>query len=221
MWALRHCAVVVAGVAVLSLVAPASAGMVDLGGGWQASWDAALAGLVMVNAVEVRGDALFIQKSAEFKDPPVAGAFSPLEILFEQTDPDAVSHVVIDDEIIANSCGTDWTDFTFGVDAPAVFDPAATANSGGAGPIGFTIAPFTTGVFGAGDTRLDVTGGTVPDGGLWFPGNGITDGQLWINITLDPQGGTSWTLIETPVPEPATLGLLAAGGGLLLARRRR
>jgi len=122
--------------AVMVVAAPAHAGFVDLGGGWQASWDDSLDGLVHIFSFGVVGDAVFIEKGAEFTGGPTNGVFSPIDIVFTQTSPNAVGSIVIDDEVITNSTGEDWLDFHLElVGDAATFDDVATANSGGPGPL--------------------------------------------------------------------------------------
>jgi hypothetical protein len=205
--------------AILAAAAPAHASFVDLDGGWRASWDDALDRFVDVYSIGVVGDALFIEKSAEFTLGPEGGVFAPIDIVFTQTSADAVSSIVIDDEIIANSTGADWLDFHLElVGDAATFNDDLTADSGGPGPIGFSIAPFTEAEFSGDLRRLDLFGGLVPDGHLWFPG--VAGGQLWIDVTGGE--GTTFTLRETPtVPAPGSLVLLAAAVLLGIPRRRR
>ena len=206
------------------LAVPASAGVVDIGGGWEAVWDSSLDQYVDINPVEVIGDVVFIQKSAQFTQGPVNGVFPSIPIIFRQTAYPAATSIVIDDEIITNSTGFDWTDFHIDLldGEDVAFDPAASLASGGGGPIGWTIAPFTTAQFTTDLQRLDIAGGIVSDGGLWFPGDGASDGQLWINMLVqESQPYTVFTLKETPTPEPATLSLLAIGGIAMMRRRRR
>lgn len=221
---------IAAGICLLC-VQPLAAATVDLGGGWEAAWDASLDELVDVtNRVggvvsTPVGDAIFVQKSAEFTQPqnPLTGLFNSIPITFTQNSPDAVRFIVIEDEIITNSTGSDWTDFHMLVqDGPdAFFRPDYTADpllSGGPGPIGWTIDPFTQAAFSPDNKELDIWGGVVANGTKWFPGDGATNGNLWIEV--NPTGSTTFILKETPTPEPATLGLLALGG-LMLRRRRR
>lgn len=203
---------------------PAVAKIVNLGGGWQAEWAPSLDATVDMTSYGVIGDALVIQKSAEFTQAPQGGVFPTIPIVFRQIDASAVSKIAIDDEIITNSTGVDWTDFHMqlldGIDV--AFDPAATLGSGGPGPIGWTIDPFTQAAFSQDNMALDIWGGVVPDQTSWFPGNGLTNGQLLINVV--PKDGitepfTVFTLKETPTPEPASLILLAMGGLAVLRRR--
>jgi len=195
---------------------------VDIGGGWKAVWDGSLCPTVDVNPLAHIGKTVFIQKSAQFTQPPVNGVFPSIPIVFEQTAYPAAENIVIDDEIIGNSTGFDWTDFHFDLlDGPdAAFDPDATAASGGGPPIGFSISPFTAAAFSQGDTRLDVWGGVLGNGQYWFAGNGATDGQLWIDVVPKrSEPYAVFTLKETPTPEPATLSLIAVCGLALLRRR--
>jgi hypothetical protein len=224
--------VVVGALVLVFAVVPAPAGVVDLGAGWQASWDDSLNGLVDIpSEVGGGGDTLFIQKWAKFNQgpDPDTGLIPPILIEFQQTDPAAATHIVIDDEIITNNTGVTWTDFHMRLVDPSggtVFDPVATAGSHGTGPIGWTIDPFTLAVF-TGTQRLDIWGGAVSHvspGNIWYPGNGAYNGQLWINVTPQPDNSASFVLVERPtttgIPEPVSLALLGIGGVALLGRRR-
>lgn len=200
----------------------ATAAVVDLGGGWQASWPSSLDGMVNLETVEDAGDVLYIRKTAEFTQAPVSGVFPPIPILFTQTSPTAATSIVITDESVLNSTGTDWTDFHFDLlGGNAVFDPGAAAASAGPAPIGWDIAPFTQAAFSGDLTRLDIWDGLVPDGQTWTPGAGAAGGGLHIDVNLAPGGFTTFSLKETPTPEPATLGLLAMSGMALVLRRRK
>jgi len=130
---------------------------------------------------------------------------------------------VIEDEGITNSTGTDWTGFEMSLisSGVAVFDPAMTAGSGGGGPIGFSVSPFTNAAFANADTELIIGGGGAVsgNGGLWNPGGGATDGQLWIDVTTGPD--SSFVLEELPTPEPATLALLGLGAAFVRRRTIR
>lgn len=203
--------------------ATALAGTVNIGGGWQASWDNSLDGLVQVVSQGVVGDTVFIQKAAEFtQGPDQFGLFPSIPITFTQIAPGAVPNIGILDEIITNSTGVDWTDFHMVLvdGGDAAFDPIATLNSGGDPPIGWTIAPFTQAAFSDGNMRLDISGGVVPNGTQWFPGDGASDGTLFIaTVPHAAEPFTVFTLKETPTPEPGTL--VALGLAALAVRRRR
>lgn len=195
-------------------------GVVDLGGGWQASWPVSLDGLVSMTG-EVVGDVLIVRKTAEFTQPPVNGIFPTIPIVFTQNAVLAATHIVIDNESIKNSTGVDWRDFHIDLlGGGTVFDSVSTANSGGPDPIGWDIAPFKQAAFTT-LKRLDIWDGIVPAGQSWLPGDGTGGGQLWLDVFPNPDSFTSFWLKETPTPEPATVCLLAFGGIALLTKRGR
>jgi hypothetical protein len=203
-----------------------NAGVVPLGNsGWEAIWDAGLDPFVDIVVDGETSNAVFIQKFAQFLQPPgPGGIFAGLNIQFRQTRPGAVPFIVINDEVVTNSTGAAWFDFHFELidGGDVTFDPARTAASGGPAPIGFSISPFTIASYGSGNTTLDMAGGVVPNGGVWFPGNGPSDGQLWINAAPTTAGPFRvFTLKERPsIPEPASLSVLALGGLALIRRRK-
>jgi hypothetical protein len=176
-------------------------------------------------------NAVFIEKNAQFVGPPgPGGLIDPYAVTFTQTSANALPNIVIVEEAITNQTGVAWLDFHFDItdSGDAQFNVAATAGSGGPPPIGFSIAPFTTAVFGnsvAGpNTVLDIAGGVVPNGATWNPGAGPGgDGALW--ITTNPHTSapyTVFTLKERPtIPEPSSLAILALGALPLLRRSRK
>ncbi|HWB19789.1 MAG TPA: hypothetical protein VG711_05775, partial [Phycisphaerales bacterium] len=170
------------GIAASLLAGQAHGGIVILGNsGWQAEWDDSLNSTVDIVLDGVTSNAVFIEKSVQFTHGPVNGIFPAVAITFRQLNAFAVSNIVIDDEILTNSTGVDWTDFHMQLvdHGDAQFDPVATAASGGGGPIGWSINPFTTAVFSNDLTTLDIAGGVVTNGSIWRPGRTPTDGQLW------------------------------------------
>ncbi len=212
---------------VVVIGAPAVGGMINIGGGWQASWDASLDPFVSITPLSVGPDAVFIKKTAEFtQGPQIGGLFPAIPIVFTQTDPGAVGSIVIEEEEITNSTGVEWTDFHFEIldGNDAFFDPAATAASGGPGPIGFDVAPFTQASFSDNDQVLDVLGGVVPDGAVWRPGDDAAgDGALWLTLNTGDGASTpftTFTLKETPTPTPGSLALVGLAGLACLRRGR-
>jgi len=208
--------------AAVSLPATVHAGSVNLCGGaagWTASWDNSLDGLVQIIAADcsqLANGRVFIEKSAEFT------TLQGIPIVFTQTAVTNVIRLIIEDEIITNSTGQPWTSFNMVLTGPAVFDPAATAASGGPAPIGFSISPFTAAAFSNANTRLDISGGVLNAGGIWFPGGGISDGELHIVATPNPGAPfASFTLTETPVPEPTALAMMVIGAITVVRRRSR
>lgn len=216
--------VLLALVAAFAFSTRSNAGVIPLGNsGWEAVFDSSLDPFVDIVVDGETSQAVFIQKFAQFLEPPQGGIFSSINIVFRQTRPGAVPFIVINDEVVTNSTGSPWFDFHFELvdSGDAVFDVARTATSGGPPPIGFSIAPFTQASFGNGNTTLDIAGGTIPNGGIWFPGNGPSDGQLWISTAPRQTAPfTTFTLKELPtIPEPASLAFLAIGGLALIRRR--
>jgi len=194
---------------------PAKAYTFAIGGGWEVVVDDAWYDLGLIDLVTdaVNADSVEIQKAGEYL------ANVPLILTFNQVAANAVHDIIINDEILTNSTGTDWTAFVMELldDGDAVFDPVASA--------GLSIDPFTVATFDLGDSRFTVSGGVVPDGATWSPGSSPFDGELVINTTLgagtaqDPY--TTFSLKEYPVPEPNTLALVALGlVGLALRQRR-
>ncbi len=195
---------------------PAHAGTIVLGdSGWEAIWDSSLDGLVDIAVDAVTDDAVFIEKSAQFlQGPNEAGLFPTIPIVFRQIAWPAVSQIIINDEIISNSTGSDWTGFRMELldSGNATFNSASTFGSG------FTTSPFSNQTFSDDLTVFNVDGGVVADGGIWFPG---LTGDLYIDVVPSQQAPfTLFTLKETPVPEPATVVLLAIGACACIRRRR-
>lgn len=215
---------------------PATAATVALGtSGWQASWDGTLDPFVGVTADSVTTTTVFIEITKEFTQAPGPGGIPPIPITFTQVDVNAVGQIAINDEIITNSTGVDWTDYHWELldGGDAVFNPFLTNAS--AGGDGFATDPFNNQAFGLGNLAFWADGfglgpgGTdaiVPDGGFYFPGDGAFDGELYIDVVTgdgspeDPF--TTFTLKQFPTfaPEPSALSLLAVGFVGLLIRRR-
>ena len=200
--------------------------------GWQVSWDSSLDNFVDIVVDAIIGDTLFIQKSAEFtQGPGPDGLFPTIPITFAQIDADAVTTIAINDEIITNSTGFDWTDFHFELldGDDAVFDEEAT--NGSAGGAGFSTFPFDNQMFSDAAMSFWVDGfglgnpdALVEDGTQWFPGDGAFDGELYIDLMLgagtDQDPFTVFSFKETPTPEPTTLIMLLVGGLLALRPAR-
>jgi hypothetical protein len=182
---------------------PVHAGTIVFGDtGWQAEWDSSLDAFVDVDFMVVLGNTIFIEKAAEFTQPPINGVFAPIVITFRQTAASTIDRIVMDDEIVINSTGRTWTGFTMRLgDAAGVsFNPAMTAASGGGGPIGFAIDPFTTATFTDSNRQLNVADGTLDHDDIWYPGTVGQGGQLWMNIQSGQTGDfRTFELHETPL----------------------
>ncbi len=101
------------GVLPLALGAAVSGATIPLGeSGWEAAFDDTLDPYVDISYVAQVGDAVIIQKSAEFiQGPDEFGLFPTIPIVFRQVGPSTVTSIVIADEIITNHTGVDWIDF--------------------------------------------------------------------------------------------------------------
>src|SRR5690349_7521156 len=196
--------ILVSSLAVTSaLTTSVHAGVTVLGdSGWQARWDNSVNGQVDIDFIEVVGNTVFIQKSAEFKDPAVNGSFAPIVITMEQIGASTINRFVMDDEIITNSTGSTWTGFMMKANNnPNVhFNPEATLASGGPGPIGFSIAPFTTAVYENDNKVLNISGGLLTSGDIWYPGIAANGGQLVVDVQSGGIGDfQSFHLTEKPM----------------------
>ena len=209
-----------------------SNGVVLGNSGWQASWDSSLNPFVDVAVDAVTENAVFIQKTAEFIQGKGLAGFPTIPITFTQIEADAVEQIVINDEVITNSTGSDWTGFRYQVldGNDVAFNPDMSNAS--AGGNGFSTSPLGNQMFGPANRTFSVDGfglspgggnAVVADGTQWFPGDGALDGELYIDVVTgdgsleDPF--TVFTLKGTPsfVPEPTTACLLALAGLILLA----
>ncbi len=210
------------GVLLGGVASVASAGTINLGGGWQASWDASWDPYLALYVDLLTPNAVYIQKFAQFTQPPGPGGFSAIPILFEQIEWPAVPQIVINDEIIINQTGVDWTDFHwFLMGDDAVFYEGPDFFFG-TSPLDHQVFPdvhsFSVDGFGLGPGGTDAV---VPNNSSWFPGDGVTDGELIMNATPHTEAPfAAFVLKEVPTPEPASALLLLAMAGLALRRGR-
>jgi len=206
--------------AILSIAPLAHAEIVPIG---SSGWEATLPDNVNVGIfVDLENENyVLIEIIKTFTAPPENGVFPGISIDFTQVsgDADTVAIIVLNDEIITNNTGYDWTDYHWTLEGPAAFSISATEGSG------FNIDPFTNadwtpkaGWSADFASALNVDGGTVAAGSTYLPG--VDTGAMLIQLDLNEPGPASFTLTQTPTPEPATMVLLAAGLPLLARRRR-
>jgi len=193
--------------------------------GWSATYDDSFID-ISVDQVNVQGDFVLIEISKEFTigPNPVTGQYPPLTIDLAQrlSDAQTVSTIRINDEIIRNRTGTDWTDFHWQLfDGGDVwFDVAASTQFGIQPPPHFQTQVWQT--LPGDATKADgltVLDGLVVDGSSYFPG--VDDGDLVMAVNLDGEGAVSFTFKQFPTPEPTTIALMAIGSSVLALRRRR
>jgi len=183
---------------------------IPLGGGWEAQ--VPNLSQVSINVDSVTSEFVAIEISKDFTEPYNGIGFPGLSILFTQVAADAVTspRIVILDESVTNLTGSDWTDYHMAIDSggEVEFDIAAS--------LGFSMAPFTNQLLTL--TTLDADGGVVFNNSSFFPGAGPGELVMFADLSGDP---VSFSLIEFPTPEPATLALLVLGLGCLKRRRSR
>jgi hypothetical protein len=155
-----------------------------------------------------------------FKDLlPGTDQRTPHQILFQPRvgAAPAVSTIRITDETIINDTGWTWLDYHWSITGAASFNKTLTDASG------FSLAPFQTKTWSTAidtDHYLDLgaSNGAVAPGGIFRPG--LAGGELVIDISTNANS-RSFTLMQYPTPEPATMVTLVLGGLGVLARRRR
>jgi hypothetical protein len=207
----------------LCFTSAAFAGTQDLGGGWRVNWPPDSGNMDFFTDL-ITPDYIVIQISKDFTEPPVGGVFPPRLVDFVQINPDAttVPRIIISDETITNLTGAPWLDFHWRVlnQGDAWFNVPLSA--------AFNVWPFANkvftdpgGVFGDPNkaSDLDAFGGVVPNGGSFFPGGQLGDGDLVIDVNLNAVSPVSFTFKQFPTPEPASLMLL--GLVALCGLRRR
>lgn len=154
-----------------------------------AGWNVSLA----FRGLSADGSQFYFEKDATFMSPAGDGV-NGLEILFQKTDPNA-KELVINDEILQNQTGVDWTAFQWklvsGGTAAFTFAPTnGTAD-------GFAISPYTSMSFADSNQTLNFSGGTVANNQTWFAGANSATGIAIVSGSAD-----SFALKETPVAIP-------------------
>jgi len=192
--------------------------------GWSVTYDDARVDLT-VDQVSHDNDYVLIQISKDFitGPNPVTHRWPAIMMDFIQrlADAETVSTFRIMAESISNQTGVEWTDFHWEVlnHDDAWLDVAASGEFGIQPLPHFQQQQWTT---RAGEPNradaLDVWDGLVVTGSSYFPG--VDDSDLVIQTDLTGANPLSFTFQQYPTPEPATLGLLAAGLGAALTCRR-
>jgi hypothetical protein len=184
---------------------PGTIALVDAEGdfaGWCASTSCVFGlGTISVEDVDPQQGTAAILINKCFPSPPgFGGLITPVLIDFVQVCPDDLTAdtIVINEEWINNGTGVDWTDFHWILfDGPEVwFDVAASQD--------FDTSPFADKLFeelldANRAKRLSVTGGTVPAGMPYTPGEGT--GELVIGVDLSGEDPVSVTLKERPTTD--------------------
>lgn len=162
-----------------------------------------------------QGDGITLSGGGCGCPPPPTG----LPLLVEFTLPSAAAvgsgtfDILISDEQVRNNTCTPWWDYEMILVGPE-------------GSVSFFGTPNPVSYFTdveMGPDRLHFVDGVWPNDGLFHVLHQSLVGQeLGIRVNLLPSEELVFTLKERPsVPEPAAMGLLAVGGGLLALRRRR
>jgi hypothetical protein len=231
--------------AIVSLASPSDAGAATIQfQGWQASWDdshqqADGSYVVLTVLAQSGSNYTVLQKVAVFGTELVNDAGDEIEtiaIKFQQISADASQNLIITTESVTNATGKPWDRFAFTIvggheteNGIPHFDLERTFSVSDP----FSITPFTdvyaTGLDGY---ALDivVSGGIVEHGDVWRPG--VASGALYIKPapSSSPRTFQSFTFYETAIavggeraaiPEPASVGLLAVAGTVMLTRRQR
>lgn len=190
--------------------------------GIDSGWDADIPDDIHTGIVvdKVTSSYVRIEIFKDLDQPAREGDFPPHLIQFHPRTGSAVSTIRITDETIINDTGMPWTDYHWSiVGLGASFNTTLTDASG------FSVSPFQTKTWGplvsTGHSRqLGVSNGVIAPGSVYRPG--LAKGELVIDIlpSLDLPSRT-FTLMQYPTPEPATLVTVVLGGLIALARRRR
>jgi hypothetical protein len=157
-----------------------------------AGWDVSL----KFHGLSADGSQYYFEKDATFR-APAGNGIDGLEILFQKVDANA-KQLVINDEIIQNATGVDWSAFQWtlasGGTAGFTFAPTGPTSN-------FYISPFTTMSFADANQTLNFTGGVVANGQTWMPGaNSLT------GIAIVSGSASSFALKEIPMPVNGNTG---------------
>lgn len=205
----------VGAIALLSLAGTASADVIiQLGMGWEAVLTGTNVGLTVIPSTD---GILHLSKDATFREiDPITGAPETISIMFRQVLPDAqtASTIIIDDEMIMNLTGLNWTGFrqVLSLSNNVSFNNAS---------LGMSVGPeFTTNTMLNSNREMLSDGGPgVANNAMWMPG---AVGGLVIDINLAGQSDpVVFILKEIPVIPAPGAAALGALGLAAFGRRRR
>jgi len=176
----------------------------------------------------ISGDAVTIEIDKTFDHAFNGQSYQPVLLQFQKTSANAVPNIIINDEYVVNSTGTEWHDFHMNLASAPTTAPMA----------GFNASSFPSGDqlenvyysdnvgYNGLPTQLNFvdTDGhgvlTSLDDNIFKPGS--TSGKIIIVTNPQMQVGSSFTLTETPsAPEPATVLMLGMGGLAILRKKRQ
>jgi len=187
--------------------------------GW--SWDTPDPSVVDLVFVKTDGTNFFFQK-----DATITRSDQPLIITFQKTS-STPKTLVINDERVTNSTGTDWIAFRMELSSGSVGGTPNFAFTAANGTAGFNIDPFTKFTFYNSNSGLLLNGGTVTAGSNWTPGSKSSTG---LALVANSATASVFSLKEIPVagvviPLPAAawtgLSMLVGLGIIRVAKRAR
>lgn len=196
--------------------------------GWTVTVPDSSAGDVTLRFSSASGNRFFF-----VKDATIRSTTDPLILTFTRTSTSA-PELVIQNEILLNSSGSDWSGFRTFLSSGSTggtpqFSFVTSDNAPGLGD--FNIDPFTSFSFLSQNTELFVNGGTVAKGDTWRPGSASGTG---LAIVTSNSSATTFQLKELPqtagggtpnnpipVPAAAWMGLSTLIGLGLLANARK
>jgi len=200
---LKSSALLAVGCAAIFMAQPARAVSVELkdstgaSSGWMYTVpDATFAATgVKIEFQRSSGNDFFFTKTANV---PAANLTTPIIVTFDRVTSVATpKNLVIGQESIKNSSGSDWTGYRMILSSGSSGGtPNFAFNTGGFPGADFKIDPFTTFTFVNTNTELDLGGGTVKNGTTWTPGSTTGTG---LSLVTNSQTAGHFTLKELPI----------------------
>jgi len=183
-----------AAVVSLGLIPSAKAVSKDLSAfGWMAELDPGVD--LTILSTSNNGITLSLEKTADFTSGVNADGFiEPLVIAFRQVASNAVPNISIDNEVVTNDSGSDWSGFRFIVEG-GVANNGAVPHFDTAASAGFSTDPFAVSAFSSDSKELTATGGTLPSGA--FPANLFRPGEASGALVIAADPFTSGNVAQT------------------------